>query len=87
MNTSELRNAIQETFPRARVEKEELDSGVVWINIWLGQTFVSVECSPSRGFGVSRVSDGDPGFSGHEHVFATSWEVLEHVRQLLSAED
>jgi len=79
----ELVVALRATFPGAIIEEEGLASGVVWINIWLGTAFVTIECSPSRGFGVSLVPDGDSGFGGHDRVFNDASEVLAYVAQLL----
>lgn len=83
MNASELARAIQAAFPSAKIEEQRLDSGVIWISIWLGGKFVSIECSPRLGFGVSLVADGDPGLTGHDRVLATPLDVLENVREIL----
>ena len=79
----ELVVALRTSFPRASIEEEVLGSGAVWINIRLETAFVTIECSPRRGFGVSLVPDGDPGLGGHDRVFNDASEVLTYVQQLL----
>ena len=84
MSPAELVVALRVSFPAATVKEEILGSGAVWISIWRGTDFVSIECSPALGFGVSLVSEEDPGFGGHDRVFSDASQVLAHVQQLLA---
>jgi hypothetical protein len=85
-SAQELAAALAEILEGARIEQEVLGSGVVWINIWLGTQFVTVECSRTQGFGVSLVSDDDLGFGGHDRVFTDGSQVLAYVQQLLRSQ-
>jgi hypothetical protein len=60
---------VKREYPGAQVNVYVLPSGAAVVDIKEGTEFITVECSVSRGIGLSHLYGRDDAFSGHDVVF------------------
>jgi hypothetical protein len=63
----------------AVVKAEKLPSGTVWLSVWKGTDFFTIECTKDGPIGISRGRDND-GFMGHDESFSDVKGALEYLK-------
>ena len=74
---------LRRAHPHEQVEVRVLPGGA-FVDVRRGPgVFLTVECSVSRGIGVSRLHRDDLAFGGHDMAFASVDEALPAIDRLL----
>jgi hypothetical protein len=74
---------LRQSYPEASVDVAESSAGAITIDIRCRDRFLVVQYSSRLGFGVSQVRNDDEAFTGHEHAFASSGEVIDYLKNAI----
>lgn len=74
---------LRTAYPDASVDVAESSAGGVTIDIRFEDLFLVVQYSPRLGFGASLVQSDDQAFTGHDHAFADSAEVIGYLTRAM----
>ena len=84
MKHAALLDHIRRKFPDATTTVTEFASGAVDIAIRHGDRLVVVQHADGSGYGVSLITEGDPGPGGHDTIFYSVSDACDEIDALLS---
>jgi hypothetical protein len=81
----DLVGAATDICPDARLKFQSLPSGVSFSRVGIGRRHFVLEYHPVEGTGVSENFDDTPPFVGHDAVFKSLDQAIEHFKSLLAS--
>lgn len=79
-----LMGAAMDLCPDASLKFDALPSGVCFLRVAIGRRHFVLEYHPVEGTGVSENFDDTPPFVGHDAVFPSLDQAVEHFKSLLA---
>lgn len=80
-----LMSAVTDICPDASLRFHALPSGICFVRVAIGRRHFVLEYHPVEGAGISENLDDTPGFVGHDDVFKSLPEAVEHFKSLLAS--